>query len=83
MGRWREYLKDLLNPSDTLSTEKEQSGNSEVGSSLSGAEVAPGMDEIHPQFLKTLDVVELFWLTHRTVPLQWQTGVAVPLFLVV
>ena len=46
------------------------------------------MDEIHLEFLKVLDVVGLSWLTRLcniawtsgTVPLEWQTGVVVPLF---
>ncbi|XP_051941766.1 uncharacterized protein LOC127614473 [Hippocampus zosterae] len=49
---------------------------------------APGVDEIRPEFLKALDVVGLSWLTHLCniawstgrVPLDWQTGVVVPLF---
>ena len=49
---------------------------------------APGVDEIRPEYHKSLDVVGLSWLTHlcsiewqsRTVPLDWQTGVVVPLF---
>uniref|UniRef100_A0A3B3QL96 Reverse transcriptase domain-containing protein n=1 Tax=Paramormyrops kingsleyae TaxID=1676925 RepID=A0A3B3QL96_9TELE len=49
---------------------------------------APGGDEIRPEYLKALDVVGLSWLTRLlnsawrsgTVPLDWQTGVVVPLF---
>uniref|UniRef100_A0A3B5Q4K1 Reverse transcriptase domain-containing protein n=1 Tax=Xiphophorus maculatus TaxID=8083 RepID=A0A3B5Q4K1_XIPMA len=49
---------------------------------------APGVDEIRPEFLKALDVVGLCWLTRLcniawtsgAVPLDWQTGVVVPLF---
>ena len=49
---------------------------------------APGVDEIRPEFLKVLDVVGLCWLTRLfnnawtsgAVPLDWQTGVVVPLF---
>ncbi|KAI3352015.1 hypothetical protein L3Q82_020840 [Scortum barcoo] len=48
---------------------------------------APGVDEIRPEYLKSLDVVGLSWLTRLcniawrlgTVPLEWQTGVVVPL----
>ncbi|GAA6067179.1 uncharacterized protein LOC106910031, partial [Tachysurus ichikawai] len=48
----------------------------------------PGVDEIRPEYLKSLDVVGLSWLTRLcniarrlgTVPLDWQTGVVVPLF---
>ncbi|KAK3528421.1 hypothetical protein QTP86_034238 [Hemibagrus guttatus] len=44
--------------------------------------------EIHPEYLKSLDVVGLSWLTRLcniawqsgTVPLDWVTGVVVPLF---
>ena len=46
------------------------------------------MDEIHPEYLKSLDVVGLSWLIRLcsivwhtgTVSLDWQTGVVVPLF---
>nr|XP_049580441.1 charged multivesicular body protein 1a isoform X3 [Syngnathus scovelli] len=49
---------------------------------------APGVDGIRLEFLKALDVVGLSWLTRLynvawksgTVPLDWQTGVVVPLF---
>ncbi len=49
---------------------------------------APGVDEIRPEYLKSLDVVGLSWLTRLcniawrsgTVPLGWQIGVVVPLF---
>ncbi|KAK3516631.1 hypothetical protein QTP70_022033 [Hemibagrus guttatus] len=49
---------------------------------------APGVDEIRPEYLKSLDVVGLSWLTHLcniawrsgTVPLDWVTGVVIPLF---
>ncbi|KAK0135736.1 Craniofacial development protein 2 [Merluccius polli] len=49
---------------------------------------APGVDEVRPEFLKALDVVGLSWLTRLcsiawtsgSVPLDWQTGVVVPLF---
>ena len=49
---------------------------------------APGVDEIRPEYLKALDVVGLSWLTRLcniawtsgAVPLDWQTGVVVPLF---
>ncbi|KAK3565554.1 hypothetical protein QTP86_011946 [Hemibagrus guttatus] len=49
---------------------------------------APGVDEICLEYLKSLDVVRLSWLTclrniawwSGTVPLDWATGVVVPLF---
>ncbi|KAK3563106.1 hypothetical protein QTP86_016342 [Hemibagrus guttatus] len=49
---------------------------------------APGVDEIRPEYLKPLDVVGLSWLTclcniawqSGTVPLNWVTGVVIPLF---
>ncbi|TWW60624.1 R2 Retrovirus-related Pol polyprotein from type I retrotransposable element [Takifugu flavidus] len=68
VDRWKEYFEDLLNPTNTLSS--------------------PGVDEIRPESLKALDVVGLLWLTRLcniawtsgAVPLDWQTGVVVPLF---
>lgn len=74
-------------------------GNSWAGSHISMAKVAevvkkllggraPGMDEIHPEFLKAVDDVWLSWLTRicnigwtlGAVPLDLQTGEVVPLF---
>uniref|UniRef100_A0A671UNG7 Reverse transcriptase domain-containing protein n=2 Tax=Sparus aurata TaxID=8175 RepID=A0A671UNG7_SPAAU len=99
VGRWKEYFEDLLNPTDTPSIEEAEAGDSEVDPSITQAEVtevvrkllsgkAPGVDEIRPEYLKSLDVVGLSWLTRLcsiawqsgTVPLDWQTGVVVPLF---
>ncbi|KAK0147792.1 Craniofacial development protein 2 [Merluccius polli] len=59
----------------------------EVARKLLGGR-APGVDEVRPEFLKALDVVGLSWLTRLcsiawtsgAVPLDWQTGVVVPLF---
>ncbi|KAK3548671.1 hypothetical protein QTP70_016417, partial [Hemibagrus guttatus] len=99
VGWWKEYFEDLLNPTDTPSVEKPEAEDSEVDSFITQAEVtevvqqllggkAPGVDEIRPEYLKSLDVVGLSWLTHLcniswqsgTVPLDWATGVVVPLF---
>ncbi|KAK3542727.1 hypothetical protein QTP70_000092 [Hemibagrus guttatus] len=99
VGRWKEYFKDLLNPTDTPSVEEPEAEDSEVDSFITQAEVtevvqqllggkAPGVDEIRPKYLKSLDVVGLSWLTRLcniawrsgTVPLDWATGVVVPLF---
>ncbi|KAK3568618.1 hypothetical protein QTP86_010635 [Hemibagrus guttatus] len=49
---------------------------------------APGVDEIRPEYLKFLDAVGLSWLTRLcniawwsgTVPLDWETGLVIPLF---
>ena len=98
VGRWKEYFEDLLNPVVTSSEEEAESGGSEADSPITRAEVtevvkkllggkAPGVDEIRPEYLKSLDVVGLSWLTRLcsiawqsgTVPLEWQTGVVVPL----
>ncbi|KAK3543181.1 hypothetical protein QTP70_012285 [Hemibagrus guttatus] len=97
--RWKEYFEDLLNPTDTPSVEEPEAEDSEVDSFITQAEVtevvpqllggkAPGVDEIRPEYLKSLDVVGLSWLTRLcniawrsgTVPLDWATGVLVPLF---
>ncbi|KAK3562735.1 hypothetical protein QTP86_006512 [Hemibagrus guttatus] len=99
VGRWKEYFEDLLNPTDTPSVEEPEAEDSEVDSFITQAEVtevvqqllggkAPGVDEIRPEYLKSLDVVGLFWLTclcniawrSGTVPLDWATGVVIPLF---
>ncbi|KAK3513146.1 hypothetical protein QTP70_007479 [Hemibagrus guttatus] len=99
VGRWKEYFEDLLNPTDTPSVEEPEAGDSEVDSFITKAEVtevvqqllggkAPGVDEIRHEYLKSLDVVGLSWLTRLcniawqsgTVPLDWATGVVVPLF---
>ncbi|KAI3352389.1 hypothetical protein L3Q82_005186 [Scortum barcoo] len=101
VGRWKKYFEDLLNPTDLPSSEEAEAGDSEVDSSITQAEVTEvvqfasssvarrlGVDEIRPEYLKSLDVVGLSWLTRLcniawrlgTVPLEWQTGVVVPLF---
>ncbi|KAK3538555.1 hypothetical protein QTP86_006718 [Hemibagrus guttatus] len=99
VGRWKEYFKDLLNPTDTPSVEEPEAEGSEVDSFITQAEVtevvqqllggkAPGVDEIRLEYLKSLDVVGLSWLTRfcniawrsGTVPLDWATGVVIPLF---
>ncbi|KAI3354213.1 hypothetical protein L3Q82_018753 [Scortum barcoo] len=99
VGRWKKYFEDLLNPTDLPSNEEAEAGVSEVDSSITQAEVTEvvrkllewqgaGVDEIRPEYLKSLDVVGLSWLTRLcniawrlgTVPLVWQTGVVVPLF---
>ncbi|KAK3518183.1 hypothetical protein QTP70_033879 [Hemibagrus guttatus] len=91
--QWKEYFKDLLNPTDTPSVEEPEAEDSEVDSFITQAEVtevvqkllggkAPGVDEIRPEYLKSLDVVGLSWLTRLcnialrsgTVPLDWATG---------
>ncbi|TWW77636.1 R2 Retrovirus-related Pol polyprotein from type I retrotransposable element [Takifugu flavidus] len=75
VDRWKEYFEDLLNPTNTPSSKEVGPGDLEMGSHISGAEVAevvtkllggkaPGVDEIRPEFLKALDV----------------TGVVIPLF---
>ncbi|TWW74365.1 R2 Retrovirus-related Pol polyprotein from type I retrotransposable element [Takifugu flavidus] len=85
VDRWKEYFEDLLNPTNTPSSEEVGPGDLEMGSHISGAEVAeaPGVDEIRPEFLRALDVVGPSWLirlcniawTSGAVPLDWQTGV--------
>lgn len=69
VGRWKEY-KDLLNFTNTYSEEETELDCSREGPSITGAEVtavvkklhsgrAPGVDEICPEYLKTLDIVGL------------------------
>ncbi|TWW73382.1 hypothetical protein D4764_15G0007760 [Takifugu flavidus] len=66
VDRWKEYFEDLLNPTNTPSSEEVWPGDLRIGSHISGAaEVvkkllggkAPGVDEIRPEFLKALDAV--------------------------
>ena len=88
---WKEQFKSLLNPSNTSSVEEAEPVDSEVDSPITGAEVAEALkkvDEIHPEFLKSLDVVGLSLLirvcnmvwTLGAVLLDWQTRMVVPLF---
>ncbi|TWW61106.1 hypothetical protein D4764_05G0011960 [Takifugu flavidus] len=73
--RWKEYFQELLYPTNTYPQGGTESDDQEVDHPISGAEVAevvkqlpgsraPGADEIHPGYLKALDV----------------TGVVVPIF---
>ncbi|KAI3359987.1 hypothetical protein L3Q82_014319 [Scortum barcoo] len=84
VGRWKKYFEDLLNPTDLPSNEEVEAGVSEVDSSITQAEVtevvrklpcsgkAPGVDEIRPEYLKSLDtVVGLSWLT-RLCNIAWR-----------
>ncbi|KAK3527908.1 hypothetical protein QTP86_011240 [Hemibagrus guttatus] len=99
VGWWKEYFEDLLNPTDTPSIEEPEAEDSEVDSFITQAEVtevvqqllggkAPGVDEIRPEYLKSLDVVGLSWLARLcniawwsgTVPLDWAIGMVIPLF---
>ncbi|KAK3535000.1 hypothetical protein QTP70_001958 [Hemibagrus guttatus] len=98
-GEWKEYFEDLLNPTDMPSVEDPEAKDSEVDSFITQAEVTEvvhqlldgkvlGVDEIHPEYLKSLYVVGLSWLIclcnivwqSGTVPLDWATGVVGPLF---
>lgn len=74
VGQQNEYFKELLNPMVTLSTEEVMVGDSDVDSAITHAEVtqvvsnllcgsASGVDEMHPHYLKSLDVVRLSRLT--------------------
>ncbi|TWW54384.1 hypothetical protein D4764_0180610 [Takifugu flavidus] len=87
VDRWKEYFEDLLNPTNTPSSEEVGPGDLGIGSHISGAEVAevvkkplggkaPGVDEIHPEFLKALDVVVLSWLT-RLCNIAWTSGAGI------
>ena len=62
------YFEDLLNPTDSPSSEEAGPWDPGMGSLISRAEVAkvvkrvlggraPGLDEVRPDFLKALDVV--------------------------
>ncbi|TWW77601.1 hypothetical protein D4764_12G0009910 [Takifugu flavidus] len=43
VDRWKEYFEDLLNPTNTPSSEEVGPGDLEMGSHISGAEVAEGV----------------------------------------
>ncbi|KAI3361286.1 hypothetical protein L3Q82_013463 [Scortum barcoo] len=69
-------------PPTCLPVRKQEAGDSEVDSSITQAEVtevvrkllggkAPGVDEIRPEYLKSLDVVGLSWLT-RLCNIAWR-----------
>ncbi|KAI3351090.1 hypothetical protein L3Q82_005656 [Scortum barcoo] len=84
VGRWKKYFSIILslNPTDLPFNEESEAGVSEVDSSITQAEVtevvrklrsgkAPGVDEIRPEYLKSLDVVGLSWLT-RLCNIAWR-----------
>ncbi|KAI3360829.1 hypothetical protein L3Q82_013054 [Scortum barcoo] len=55
VGRWKEYFEELLNPTDTPSTEEAEAEDSEVVRKL-------GWMRSALRYLKSLDVVGLSWL---------------------
>lgn len=82
--RWKEYFEDLLNPAVTSSVEEAEAGDPGEDLSITQAEVteavrkllggkAPGVDEIRPEYLKSLDVQGLSWLT-RLCNIAWWSG---------
>ncbi|XP_008319498.1 carbohydrate sulfotransferase 15-like [Cynoglossus semilaevis] len=84
VGRWKEYFEDLINPTDTSSVEVAEAEDSAADPPMSCTEVtevikkllggkAPGVDEICPQYLRSLDVVGLSGLTHLC-SIVWQSG---------
>ena len=91
-----EELLNPTNTSSGEEAESEASGEAPLISLAEVTEVvkqlfsgkAPGVDEIRPEMLKALDSVGLLWLTRLynvawgsgTVPMEWQTGVVVPIF---
>ncbi len=94
--QWKEHFEELLNASSVEEAEFEDSGEASPISLAEVAEVVkkllsgkvPGVDEIHPEMLNALDIVGLSWLTRLfsvvwrsvTMPVEWQTGVVVPIF---
>ena len=95
VGWWKEHFEELL--TNTSSVEEAESEDSGEASSMHLAEVSqavkkllsgkvPGVDEIHPEMLKALDIVGLSGLTclfsvaWMSVPGEWQTGVVVSIF---
>ncbi|KAI3358272.1 hypothetical protein L3Q82_003269 [Scortum barcoo] len=84
---WEEFVRKQRLGTLRWTRPSPQAEVTEVVRKLLGGK-APGVDEIRPEYLKSLDVVGLSWLTRLcniawrlgTVPLEWQTGVVVPLF---
>lgn len=79
-----EYFDDLLSPAHRYSGQEEELQDLKVSCCITGAEVAeaiklhngspPGVDQIYPEFLKTLDVSGLSCLT-RLCNIAWTSGV--------
>ncbi|TWW73524.1 hypothetical protein D4764_15G0009180 [Takifugu flavidus] len=65
-----EYFQELLNPTNTYPQGGTESGDQEVDHPISGAEVAEGCPGCHASAT----------LRGHRVPLDWQTGVVVPIF---
>ncbi|KAK3572108.1 hypothetical protein QTP86_022187 [Hemibagrus guttatus] len=93
VGWWKKYFEYLLNLTDMPFVEEPEAEDSEVDSFITQADVtevvqqllsakAPGVHYLHPEYLTSLDVVGLSWLTRLcniawrsgTVPLDWATG---------
>ena len=97
LNRWREYFCDLLNPVTVQACEphEEEFGEethlteAEVNAAIKSLKAgkAPGVDDIRPEMLKTLNGVGVRWLTRvcqvawktGKAPKQWQTSVLIPI----
>uniref|UniRef100_A0A3P9BAF5 Reverse transcriptase domain-containing protein n=1 Tax=Maylandia zebra TaxID=106582 RepID=A0A3P9BAF5_9CICH len=91
MAYWHPLLPTALHEYEDLQRKQETTAMevsvTEAVKQLLGGR-APGVDEVRPEFLKALDVVGLSWLTRLcnvawrsgAVPVDWQTGVVVPIF---
>lgn len=60
---WEEYFEVLLNPTETSSVMDVEPLDEGDDSPITGGGRYLGVGEIDPEFLKTLDVVGLSWLT--------------------
>ncbi|KAI3360204.1 hypothetical protein L3Q82_014513 [Scortum barcoo] len=83
VGRWKKYFEDLLNPTDLPSNEEAEAWDSSPVTEVKGSSQAPQwqgaweVDEICPEYLKSLDVVGLSWLCNKLITstgLQWDWG---------
>lgn len=74
VGQRKDYVREVLNCNDTPSSEESKAGGSEVDSTNTQVKVTKAVrklfggkvlavDKIRHEYLKSLDVVVMFWLT--------------------
>ena len=90
LNRWKEYFMELYNPTSERWGAPSEPERDETQAAIRAFKPgkAAGVDEIRPELLKSLSRHGNLWLSRecciacmeRRVPVDWQTGIVVPIF---